>query len=121
MNTIQIKGSYTRVNRFLKEGGILLKDSSDNKVAVSYKDYLISNENKNNTISRKIRFIYLLENYLFSIDKTLKTFTKENIYDYFNECSKLTLLPFVHEAKEVLDNVSAEAVTANQFLPSLIP
>ena len=47
MNTIQTKKSFKRVNRFLKEGGILLKDSSDNKVAISYKDYLISNENSN--------------------------------------------------------------------------
>ena len=60
MSTIQLNYSFKRVNRFLREGGILLKDSSDNKVAVSYKDYLISNGNKNNTILRKIRFIYLL-------------------------------------------------------------
>ena len=84
MSTIQIKRSFKRVNRFLKEGGRLLNNFSDNKVVVSYKDYLISTGNKNNTISQKIRFIYLLENYLFSIDKTFKTFTKENIYDYFN-------------------------------------
>lgn len=90
MSTIQIKRSFKRVNRFLKEGGRLLNNFSDNKVVVSYKDYLISTGNKNNTISQKIRFIYLLENYLFSIDKTFKTFTKENIYDYFNECSKLS-------------------------------
>ena len=90
MSTIQIKYSFKRVNRFLKEGGRLLNNFSDNKVVVSYKDYLVSTGNKNNTISPKIRFIYLLENYLFSIDKTFKTFTKENIYDYFNECSKLS-------------------------------
>ena len=47
MSTIQLNYSFKRVNRFLREGGILLKDSSDNKVAVSYKDYLISNGNKN--------------------------------------------------------------------------
>ena len=90
MSTIQLNYSFKRVNRFLKEEGILLKDSSDNKVAISYKDYLISNGNKNNTILPKIRFISLLGNYLFSIGKTFKTFTKENIYDYFNECSKLS-------------------------------
>ena len=55
MSTIQLNYSFKRVNRFLREGGILLKDSSDNKVAVSYKDYLISNGNKNNTISRKMK------------------------------------------------------------------
>ena len=105
MSTIQLNYSFKRVNRFLREGGILLKDSSDNKVAVSYKDYLISNGNKNNTISRKIRFIYLLENYLFSIDKTFKTFTKENIYDYFNECSKLSWgLSYQDENKLVIKN-----------------
>lgn len=90
MSTIQVKGSLSRVNKFIKEGGILLNNFSDNKIIVSYKDYLISIGNKDNTILLKLKSIYLLENYLVSIDKTFKTFIKENIYDYFNECSKLS-------------------------------
>ena len=89
MNTIQIKDSYTRVNKFLKEGGKLLEEINDDKIVVSYKNYLINTDNKVFTISRKIRFVYLLEQYLVSINKTFKTFTKENVYNYFDECSKL--------------------------------
>lgn len=89
MNTIQIKDSYTRVNKFLKEGGKLLEEINDNKIVVSYKNYLINTDNKVFTISRKIRFVYLLEQYLVSINKTFKTFTKENVYNYFDECLKL--------------------------------
>lgn len=89
MSTIQIKGSYKRVNKFLKEGGKLLDNAYDNKVIISYREYLISINNKKFTISQKIRFIYLLEQYLISIGKAFKTLNKENIYDYFKECSKL--------------------------------
>ena len=90
MNTIQTKDSYKRVIQFLKGGGILFDNISDNKIVGSYKDYLISIGNKDNTILHKLNFIYLLEKYLISSDKTFKTFTKENIYDYFEECSKLS-------------------------------
>ena len=89
MNTIRIKGSYTRVNKFLKEGEKLLEGINDNKIVVSYKNYLINTDNKVFTISRKIRFVYLLEQYLVSNNKTFRTFTKENVYNYFDECSKL--------------------------------
>lgn len=90
MSTIQVKGSCKKVNQFIKEGGRILNNFSDNMIVVSYKDYLISIGNKDNTISSKMRYICLLENYLVSIDKTFKSFTKENIYDYFDECSKLS-------------------------------
>lgn len=90
MSTIQIKHSYKRVNKFLKEGEILLDNANDNKIVLSYKNHLILLGNKENTISIKLRYIYLLHQYLVSIDKTFKTFTKENIYDYFDECSKLS-------------------------------
>ena len=90
MDTIQIKGSYKRVNQFLKGGGQLLENIIDNKIVVSYYDYLKLINNKENTISSKLRFIYLFEQYLILENKTLKTFNKEDIYDYFNECSKLS-------------------------------
>lgn len=89
MNTIKVIDSYKRVNQFIKEGGKLLDNINDNKIVILYKNYLISIDNKEFTISEKIRFIYLLEQYLISIGKTFKTFSKENIYDYFEECSKL--------------------------------
>ena len=90
MSTIQTKDSYKRVNQFLKEGGTLLNNTSDNKIAISYKNYLIDIGNKNFTILEKIRFIYLLDQYLLSIGKTFKNFDRKNIYDYFEECSKLS-------------------------------
>lgn len=89
MSTIQIKGAYKSVNNFLKKGEKLLDNNADNKIVMSYYDYLISIGNKDNTISRKIMFIYLLEQHLNSSDKTFNKITKENIYDYFEECSKL--------------------------------
>ena len=90
MDTIQTKCSFKRVNQFLKEGGQLLENIIDNKIVVSYYDYLKLINNKENTISSKLRFIYLFEQYLILENKTLKTFNKEDIYDYFNECSKLS-------------------------------
>lgn len=89
MNTIQTKDSYKRVNQFLKDGGVLSDNIIDNKIIISYKNYLNSVGNKEKTIIIKLGFVYLLNQYLTSIGKTFKTFTKENIYDYFEECSKL--------------------------------
>ena len=61
MDTIQIKGSFKRVNQFLKEGGPLLENKIDNKIVKSYYCYLKLLNNKENTICEKLRFIYLLE------------------------------------------------------------
>lgn len=90
MSTIQVKYSYKRVNLFIKEGEKILDNSNDFKIFNSYYHYLISIDNKENTISKKLEFIYLLEQYLVSIGKTFKTLTKENVYNYFEECSKLS-------------------------------
>ena len=90
MSTMQIKGSFKRVNQFLKEGGTLLDNTKDNKIVISYKDYLISIGNKKNTILQKLRTIYLLEQYFISIGKNFRSFNKEDIYDYFADCSKLS-------------------------------
>ena len=74
MDTIQIKYSFRRVTHFLKEGGQLLENKIDNKIVMSYYDYLKSLNNKENTICRKLRDIYLLEQYLISKGKTFKNF-----------------------------------------------
>ena len=60
MSTIQIKNSFKRVNQFIKEGGTLLDNISDNQLVSFYKDYLISIGNKDNTILSKLRNVYLL-------------------------------------------------------------
>ena len=90
MNTIQTKYSCKRVNKFLKEGGILFDIVDDNEIVTSYYNYLTSIGNKEYTLFSKLRYIYLLEQYLVSVDITFKNFSKENIYDYFEECSKLS-------------------------------
>lgn len=90
MDTIQIKGSFKRVNQFLKEGGPLLENKIDNKIVKSYYCYLKLLNNKENTICEKLRFIYLLEQYLISKEKNLKNFDKEDIYNYFNICTNLS-------------------------------
>lgn len=88
MSTIQIKDSYRRVRQFMK-GEEILDSVTDRKIFKAYHQYLIGINNKDYTILKKLRFIYLLEQYLKSLEKDFKTFTKENIYDYFNECLKL--------------------------------
>ncbi len=90
MDTIQIKNSFKRVTHFLKEGGKLLENKIDNKIAISYYDYLRLLKNKEITMLEKLRFIYLLEQYLISKEKNFKAFNKEDIYNYFDECSKLS-------------------------------
>ena len=89
MNTIQIKGSYKRVSQFLKEGGKLLENKNDNKIIISYYDYLRTIKNKEMTIVVKVRFTYLLGQYLAAKETNFKTFTKKDIYDYFEETSNL--------------------------------
>ena len=89
MDTIQIKNSFKRVNQFLEKGRQLLDNKIDNKIAISYYNYLKLANNKENTISSKLRYVLLLEQYLISKSKTFKTFNKEDIYDYFNVCSNL--------------------------------
>lgn len=102
MSTIQIKASYKKVNLFLKEGGTLFDNIYDNKVIISYKNYLISIGNKENTILIKIRVIYLLEQYLMSFGKNFKSFSKENIYNYFEECSKLSWGLFYQDTNKLI-------------------
>ena len=90
MDTIQIKNSCKRVNQFLKGGGKLLENKIDNKIAISYYNYLKLTNNKENTIFNKLRYVLLLDQYLILKNKTFKSFNKEDIYDYFNICSKLS-------------------------------
>ena len=89
MNTIQIKGSYKRVSQFLKEGGKLLENKNDNRIIISYYDYLKTTRNKEATIMYKVIFAYLLGQYLAAKETNFKTFTKKDIYDYFEEISNL--------------------------------
>lgn len=91
MNAIQVKGFYKKANQFIKEGGRLLDNVIDNNIIISYKEHLLSINNKDNTILYKLRTIFLFYQYLISISKTFKTVSKEDIYNYFERCSKLNL------------------------------
>ena len=102
MDTIQTKNSCKRVNQFLKEGGKLLENKINNKIAISYYDYLRLLKIKEFTMLEKLRFIYLLEQYLISKEKNFKTFNKEDIYNYFEECSKLSWC-LTHQDRNKLD------------------
>lgn len=90
MNTIQQSNSYKRVNQFMKGVGKLTDDTENNKVVTLYYNHLKDINNKENTIFEKLYFTILFEMYLNSIGKTFKNFNKENVYDYFSECSKLS-------------------------------
>ncbi len=90
MDTIQTKDSYKRVNQFLKGEKALTDDVRDNKIIILYHNHLININNKDNTIFEKLYFTVIFEKYLNSVGKTFKNFNKENVYDYFSECSKLS-------------------------------
>ena len=101
MDTLQIKDSFKRVNHFLKGGGKISENNSDNKILQSYCDYLKSINNKDNTILIKLRTMYLLEQYLISKGKNFKTFDKKDICNYLEECSKLSWgLPYKDNNKQ---------------------
>ena len=55
----------------MREGEILLDNINDNKIGIAYKNYLINIDNKEFTISEKIKFIYW-NNTLFLWVKYLK-------------------------------------------------
>ena len=128
MDTIQIKDSSARVNQFLKEGGILFDDIVDNEIILSYKKYLISEENKQSTILIKIKFIYLLEKYFRLYNKNFKTFNKEDVYNYFEECSKLNWSLFYKDqnklyVKNFFNWTYQEGITkisGNMILPKIV-
>lgn len=89
MSTIQIKGLYKASQNFVEKGENVSNIAINNKIFKQYYQYLISLENKSNTIILKLMYIVFLEKYLTNNNKTFKSFTKENIINYINECSKL--------------------------------
>lgn len=87
MNTIQTKGAYKIAQNFIEKGELISSNNINNKIYKQYYQYLLTLENKNNTIMLKLMYIIFLERYLEH--KSLKTITKENVYNYIEECSKL--------------------------------
>ena len=89
MSTIQVKGLYKVSQNFVEKGDDISNYAINNKVFEQYYQYLISLENKKNTVILKLMHIIYLERYLISNNKTFKSFTKKDIINYINDCSKL--------------------------------
>lgn len=89
MNTIQIKGSFSMIRKFIKEGGIILFNKELDKTIKLYINYQISSDVKENTIVRKSGIAYLFFRYLESRKISLKSITKENMYDFLNDLIKI--------------------------------
>lgn len=89
MSTIQTKGIYKTCQNFIERGDDISNNTINNKIFKDYYQYLASLENKNNTINLKLMHIARLEKFLTSNDKNFRSFNKENIINYIDECSKL--------------------------------
>ncbi len=88
MNTIQIDGSFSMIKKFLKEGGYIFHNQKLDKIIKSYVSYQLSSDIKENTIIRKSSAAFVFLKYLDTNNLSLKTITKEKIYDYLNELIK---------------------------------
>ena len=89
MSTIQVKGSYRMAQDFVEKGVSICNDNTNNQILKQYYQYLISIGNTKNTIILKLMYIYTFVRYLQVNKKTLKKLSKNDIYDYINECSRL--------------------------------
>lgn len=87
MNTIQTKGAYKKAQNFIEKGENISDSNINSKIYKNYYQYLVELENKSNTIILKLMYTIFLERYLNY--RSFKTITKEDIYNYIEECSKL--------------------------------
>ena len=74
MSTIQVKGLYKVSQNFVEKGDDISNNAINNKVFGQYYQYLISLENKKNTVILKLMHIVYLERYLLNNNKTFKSF-----------------------------------------------
>lgn len=89
MNTLQSTGSYSMIENYLRKGGTILYNHYNDKIIKEYIRHLLCLELKNNTVVRKSGSPYLFLKYIDEKNCKLKFITKEDIYDYFNELSKM--------------------------------
>lgn len=89
MNTLQTKGSFTMVKTYLKEGGIVFENKLNDSIIKEYINYLLNLGVKENTIIRKLGAPYLFLKYIDYNNFKVKSISKEIIYDYLNELSKM--------------------------------
>lgn len=91
MNTIQTTGSYSMIRKYLKNGGVILKNQYNDKIIKEYIDYLLGLELKNSTIVRKCGSPYLFLKYINNLDIKLNTVTKNIIYNYITKLLEMNL------------------------------
>ncbi len=89
MNTMQIEGSCSLTRKFIKEGSDIFCDKKLDMIIKSYINYQLSLDIKEITIIRKSNVAYLFLRYLDKKGLSLKSLTKENIYDFLNNLTKI--------------------------------
>ncbi len=88
MNTIRIDGSCSMIRKFIKEGGVIFSNKELDRAIKLYINYQNSSNVKENTIVRKSGIAYLFSRYLETKKLSLKSITKENVYDFLNDLTK---------------------------------
>ncbi len=89
MNTIQTSGSYGLIQKYLQNGGEILENQSHNRIIKKYIDYLLCSGLKQSTVVRKCGSPYLFLEYINNHNIKLNVITKEIVYDYIDELSKM--------------------------------
>ena len=84
MNTIQIKGTYTKVQKFKKTGGELFSKRKNNEIFENYNCYLMNLEQSDATIERKLAMLYQLLTYLEANNITVRNVSKVELYKYLD-------------------------------------
>ena len=88
MNTIETKGTYKSITKFLNEGGEFLSwNKSFKQCFINYYKYIVSKGNSIGTIYRKLGTITRFFNYLNK--SNIKLVSKIDIYDYLYEINNL--------------------------------
>lgn len=73
------------IRKYLKNGGVILKNQYNDKIIKEYIDYLLGLGLKNSTVVRKCGSPYLFLKYINNHNIKLNTITKNIIYDYITK------------------------------------
>lgn len=76
-----------RIQKPFKKGGLIFENSKDKKIFELYREYLSNLGNKETTIDIKLRSVYWFISYLNYHGFNLSNFSRENLYDYLEECA----------------------------------
>lgn len=89
MNTLQTNYTFSMVKKYLSKGGVIFENKQFDKIIKLYLEYLKTLEIKEDTIIRKCGSPCLFFKHLNFKNINVKNITKEIIYDYIQEISKL--------------------------------